>query len=56
MALSELERRRVEKAVGAFIAARRPPPQLRSQLDLSFRVSGQSVELSRSAHAGTVPR
>lgn len=45
MALSELERRRVEKAVGAFIDARRPPPHLRPQLDLGFRVSGQSVEL-----------
>jgi len=45
MALNDLERRRAEKAVGAFIAARRPPPHFRPQLDLGFRVSGQSVEL-----------
>lgn len=45
MALSELELARVRKAVGAFVEGRRPPPHLRPQVDLGFRVSGQSVEL-----------
>jgi len=45
MALNDLERKRVEKAVGAFVEKRRPAPHIRPKLDLGFRVSGQSVEL-----------
>ncbi len=45
MALSELERKRFERIVGAFIEKRRPPPHVRPKLDLGFRVAGQSVEL-----------
>lgn len=45
MALSEFERARVAKLVGAFIDKRRPAPHLRSQLDLAFRMAGQSVEI-----------
>jgi hypothetical protein len=45
MAFSELEIKRLEKLVGAFIEKRRPPPSIRSKLDLGFRIQGQSVEL-----------
>jgi len=45
MALNDLERKRVEKAVSAFIEKRRPPLSVRPKLDLGFRISGQSVEL-----------
>jgi hypothetical protein len=45
MALSEFERKRIERAVGEFIDRRRPPPHIRPKLDLGFRVSGQSVEI-----------
>ena len=45
MALTEIERKRVEKAVGAFVELRRPAPPTRPKLDIGFRVSGQSVEL-----------
>lgn len=45
VALNDIERKRVEKAVGEFIEKRRPPPHIRPKLDLGFRVSGQSVEL-----------
>src|SRR5688572_13832575 len=45
MALNEIERKRVEKAVGAFVELRRPPSRIRPKLDMGFRVSGQSVEL-----------
>lgn len=45
MAFNELERKRIEKTVGRFIETRRPPPAIRSQLDLGFRLQGQSVEL-----------
>lgn len=45
MALNDIERKRVEKSVGAFIEKRRPSPHIRPELDLGFRISGHSVEL-----------
>lgn len=45
MALSEFETKRCERALEEFLRARRPPPHVRSQLDLGYRISGQSVEL-----------
>ncbi len=45
MALSEFEAKKIEKEVGAFVEKRRPPPHIRPELDLGFRVKGQSVEI-----------
>ena len=45
MALSEFEIKKIEKQVRAFVEMRRPPPHIRSELDLGFRVKGQSVEI-----------
>ena len=45
MAISEFEIKRLEKIVGAFIEKRRPPPSIRKELDLGFRIEGQSAEL-----------
>jgi len=45
MALSELERKRLERTVGEFVERRRPPAHIRPQVDLGFRVKGQSVEI-----------
>jgi len=45
MALSEIEARRVEKAVNAYVQKRRPPAHIRPELDIGFRLSGQSVEI-----------
>lgn len=45
MVFSEFEIRKYEKVVGQFIEKRRPPPHIRSQVDLAFRVEGQSVEI-----------
>jgi hypothetical protein len=45
MALSEFEIKRCEKLVAEFISRRRPPPHLRDQLDLAFRINGQSIEI-----------
>lgn len=45
MALSEHERHRFEKPVRAFIESRRPPPNIRPELDLGYRFAGQSVEI-----------
>jgi hypothetical protein len=45
MALSEFERTRIETEVGRFIESRRPPVDIRDQLDLGFRLENQSVVL-----------
>lgn len=45
MSFSEFETRRLEKVVGAFIDERRPPAHIRAELDLAFRINGQSVEI-----------
>jgi hypothetical protein len=45
MPFSELEYKRIEKRVDAFIETRRPPPAIRNKIDLGFRLQGQSVEL-----------
>ena len=45
MALSEFEHKRIQRAVSAYVDGRRPPPHIRNQLDISFRIKGQSVEI-----------
>jgi len=45
VALTELEAARVRKALNGFVELRRPPPQIRQEVDLTFRISGQSVEI-----------
>lgn len=45
MALSEFEIKRIEKIVGQFVESRRPDPSKREQLDISFKISGQSFEI-----------
>jgi hypothetical protein len=45
MALSEFEQKKCEKEVRAFVEKRRPPPHIRDELDLGFRVNGQSAEI-----------
>lgn len=45
MAFSEFETKRVNKAVAAYIEERRPPEYIRPELDLAYRLQGQSVEI-----------
>jgi len=45
MAFSEFELKKIQKAVGRYIEKHRPPAHLRNEVDLSFRISGQSVEI-----------
>ena len=45
MALSDLEKKRVERALSDFMKKRRPPPEIRKQVDFGYQISGQSVEL-----------
>jgi hypothetical protein len=45
MAFSEFDIKKCEKLVEQFVQKRRPPPHIRNELDLGFRVKGQSVEI-----------
>jgi hypothetical protein len=45
MALSEIELKRCEKEIEAFLGRRRPPAHIRDELDVGYRVDGQSVEV-----------
>ena len=45
MAISEFEIKRCEKLVGSYIEKHRPPPHIRNQLDLGFRIKDQSIEI-----------
>jgi Protein of unknown function (DUF3024) len=45
MALTHIELKRCEKALGAFLEKRRPPPPIRDRLDVGYKIDGQSIEL-----------
>jgi hypothetical protein len=45
MAISEFEIKRCEKLVSAYVEKHRPPTHIRNQVDLSFRVKDQSIEI-----------
>ena len=45
LALTELDRKRCDKALADFMARRRPPPHVHDQLDLGYRIEGQSIEI-----------
>jgi len=45
MAFNDLDRRRIENAMGRFLAKRRPPPHIRPELDIGYRLQDQSVEI-----------
>ena len=45
MEFHDLERKKIEKALVVFLDKRRPPISVRSDLDIGYMVSGQSVEL-----------
>ncbi len=45
MALSEFEIKKIERAVDGFMSRKRPPPHIRHELDLGYRIENQSLEL-----------
>ncbi|MCL4798826.1 MAG: DUF3024 domain-containing protein [Burkholderiales bacterium] len=45
MAFSDLELKRCERDIGRFMEQRRPPVHIRSELDLGYRIEGQSVQI-----------
>lgn len=45
MALNELERKRCDRAMSAFLEKHRPPAHIRPELDIGYRIADQSVEI-----------
>ena len=45
MALTEIELQRSERDLARFLERRRPPPHIRPELDIGYRITGQSVEI-----------
>jgi len=45
MSISELEIKRFEKLVAAYVEKHRPPPHVRKEVDLSYRIKDQSIEI-----------
>lgn len=45
MAFSEFEYKKLEKELDDYIQPRRPPPDVREQLDIAFKIENQSVIL-----------
>ena len=45
MAFSDFERKRIEKILAAYLERMRPPPQVRSEVDLLGRIERQNVEI-----------
>lgn len=45
MAISEIEKVRCKKAMAEFLTAHRPPPEIRDQVDISYKMENQSVEI-----------
>jgi len=43
MAFDEFTLHRIQKVVSTFVEKRRPPAYIRKELDLAFRIDGQSV-------------
>ena len=45
MAFNDIELARYKKSVSAYIENKRPPVHIRKEVDISFRITGQSVEI-----------
>ena len=43
--LREFEAARAKKVMESFLARKRPTVEIRKQVDLAYRISGQSVEI-----------
>ena len=45
MAISEFEIKRCERELDKFLMIRRPPANIRNEVDLSYRIEGQSITI-----------
>ncbi len=45
MAISEFEVKRIERELGKFLEKRRPPAHIRNEVDIGYRIDGQSITI-----------
>ena len=45
MPFNDIEKKRIERAIAAFMSSHRPPIQVRSQVDLGSNIKGYSIEI-----------
>ena len=45
MAFSEFEIAKIKKEMDEYISKHRPPPRVRNEVDLSYRLENQSIEI-----------
>lgn len=45
MPLNDVQKKRIERDIAAFVELRRPPRHMRAQVDLGFRFDGRTIEL-----------
>jgi hypothetical protein len=45
VAFNDIEAQRIKTIVNAYVQKRRPPPHIRPQLDIGFRLERQSIEI-----------
>ncbi|MHB1014019.1 MAG: DUF3024 domain-containing protein [Desulfurivibrionaceae bacterium] len=45
MAFNDIEQKRCERDLEKFMSSHRPPPHIRPELDLGYRITGHSVEI-----------
>jgi hypothetical protein len=43
MAFNDIESQLIKRDIDAFMTKRRPPPHIRHELDLGYRIDGQSI-------------
>lgn len=55
MAFNDLDNKRIENAMATFLAKRRPPPHIRPELDIAYRLIGQSIEIFEIRPQGENP-
>ncbi|MBC8386302.1 MAG: DUF3024 domain-containing protein [Gammaproteobacteria bacterium] len=45
MSFSEFELKRIEKELDKFLEKRRPPADIRNEVDINYRIDGQSITI-----------
>ncbi len=45
MAFNDIEHQRTKNQIGAFVESVRPPVSIRDEFDISYSISGQSIEI-----------
>ncbi|MFH1356384.1 MAG: DUF3024 domain-containing protein [bacterium] len=43
MSFNDIQQKQIERAINNFMATKRPPPEIRDQLDFKIELKGQSI-------------